>query len=302
MTDAAWIAVDWGTSRLRAWAMSGDGTMLAEASSDHGMSKLTRDGFEPALLELIAPWLGAGRTRVLACGMVGARQGWHEVGYTEVPAKPAGLVPVSVPAKDARLDVAILPGLSQSTPSDVMRGEETQIAGFLAQDPDFDGVLCLPGTHCKWVRISAEEVVSFQTAMTGELYHLLSTQSVIGHVLKGDGAEDEAVFLDAVSDMMSRPEALSQRLFAIRAEAVLQDLAPASARSRLTGLLIGAELAATRPYWLGQRVAVAGEPLLAALYGKALQAQGVAAEIHDAAPFTRAGLVAAFASVAETIT
>jgi len=72
----------------------------------------------------------------------------------------------------------ILPGLKQDKNPDVMRGEETQIAGFLAGNPDFDGVLCLPGTHTKWVHISAKEIVSFQTVMTGELFALLSQNSV----------------------------------------------------------------------------------------------------------------------------
>jgi 2-dehydro-3-deoxygalactonokinase len=89
--------------------------------------------------------------------------------------------------KDPRLRVSILPGLKQAVPPDVMRGEETQIAGFLAAAPGFDGVLCLPGTHAKWVQISAEEVVSFRTFMTGELFDLLSTQSVLRHSIAGEG-------------------------------------------------------------------------------------------------------------------
>ena len=265
------------------------------------MSQLAKDAFEPALLKLVDPWLGSGVVPVLACGMVGARQGWTEVGYVPVPAHPAQLEAAPVTSRDPRIKVWILPGLSQSAPADVMRGEETQIAGFLAQEPEFDGVLCLPGTHCKWVRISAQEVVSFQTAMTGELFHLVAHQSVIRHVLDGDGEEDAEAFLSAVSDMLSRPEALSQCLFAIRAEAVLHGLSGPSARSRLAGLLIGAELAATRAYWLGQRVAVAAEPLLAGMYARALAAQGVAVEALDAGPLTRAGLRAAYASLKDPV-
>lgn len=295
MTSVSWIAVDWGTSRLRCWAMSDSGETFAEQSSDDGMSRLSRSDFQPALLRLIEPWLSQQPTPVLACGMVGARQGWHEVGYVAVPAQPTFLRPTPVPGTDPRFRLSIIPGLSQQTPPDVMRGEETQIAGFLAQEPDFDGVLCLPGTHCKWVRISAAEVVSFQTAMTGELYHLISNHSVVGHVLEGDAPEDQSAFAEAVSDMMSKPEALSQRIFAIRAAAVLQDMPPQTARSTLTGLLIGAELAATRAYWLGQRVAIAAEPMLAEMYQRALALQGVTAEAMEANCLTRAGLVAAHA-------
>ncbi|RYH94878.1 MAG: 2-dehydro-3-deoxygalactonokinase, partial [Acetobacteraceae bacterium] len=174
----AWIAVDWGTSNLRAWAVSADGDVLAETSSEEGMGKLTRDGFEPALLRLIGPWLER-RPPIVACGMVGSRQGWCEAAYRTVPCTPLDRTAlVTAPVQDPRLNVAIAPGLKQLAPADVMRGEETQIAGALRLMPGYDGVMCLPGTHSKWVHISAGEVVSFQTFMTGEMFALLSEQSV----------------------------------------------------------------------------------------------------------------------------
>jgi 2-dehydro-3-deoxygalactonokinase len=289
-TYADWIAVDWGTTHLRAWAIGKDGSLRAKASSDAGMGRLARDEFEPALLDLVEDWLGSGPTPILACGMVGAKQGWQEAPYVAVPAKPAELVPMRVTAaQDRRLEVFVLPGLSQSNPPDVMRGEETQIAGFLAAEPGFDGVLCLPGTHTKWVHLSAGEVVSFQTAMTGEMFDLLSRQSVLRHTVGGDTLDPDA-FSDAVADTLSRPERLAQRLFSIRADATLNGTDAPVSRARLSGALIGAELAATRPYWLGQQVAVAGAPALADLYARALAAQGVAARTFDAAPLTLAGL------------
>jgi 2-dehydro-3-deoxygalactonokinase len=254
------------------------------------MGALKSDGFEPALLDLVQDWLGAGRTPVLACGMVGAKQGWQEAPYVRVPAKPADLVPMRASAvRDPRLSLSIVPGLSQSNPPDVMRGEETQIAGFLAKGPGFDGILCLPGTHTKWVHLSAGEVVSFQTCMTGEMFALLSGQSVLRHSVGGTALDPES-FATAVSDTLSRPERLAQRLFSIRADATLNGTGAAVARARLSGALIGAELAATRPYWLGQQVVVAGAPDLADLYVRALATQGTPARSLDAAPLTLAGL------------
>lgn len=297
--DADWIAVDWGTTRLRAWAMAADGTMRAEAVSGDGMGGLARDGFEPALLRLIEPWLGAHAIPVLACGMVGSRQGWAEAPYRAVPARPADLPPVAVPTRDGRIRVSVVPGLSQAAPPDVMRGEETQVAGFLAQSPGFDGVLCLPGTHTKWVRLSAGEVVSFQSFMTGELFDLLAAHSVLRHSVAAADI-DMTAFAEAVDDTLSRPERLAQRLFSIRAEGVLAGLAPAAARGRLSGLLIGAELAGARAFWLGQDVAVAGAPALARLYAAALASQGVGAHTLDADPLTRLGLAHARTRMRET--
>lgn len=293
MTD--WIAIDWGTSNLRVWLIGPDGAIRDQRASDQGMGGLDRDGFEPALLALIGDWLPADRvTPALACGMVGARQGWVEAPYAAVPCKPAQTGGIAAPVRDPRLALRILPGLYQTRPrADVMRGEETQVAGYLAAHPNFDGVICLPGTHTKWVHVSAGEVVSFQTVMTGELFALLTGQSVLRHSVQGDGW-DEAAFDAGVGDTLSRPAGLTGWLFELRAADLLRGQPAATARARLSGLLIGAELAGTKPYWLGQPVALIGDPALAALYARALQAQGVQTVAAEAQPMTLAGLAAAY--------
>ncbi len=296
-TYADWIAVDWGTSNMRAWAIR-DGVVLAKGASDKGMGALTPDTFEAALIEVIDPWLGQNRIPLVACGMVGAKQGWCEAPYAQVPCPPVGEGAVRPEVTDKRIDVAILPGLSQDNPADVMRGEETQIAGFLAKAPDFDGVLCLPGTHTKWVQVSAGEVVSFRTFMTGELFALLSRQSVLRHSV-GTGWDDQA-FETAVTEAMSRPEALANRLFTLRAEGLLHGLGSEAATARLSGLLIGSELAAARPYWLGQRIALIGAPSLSARYAAALALQGATVETADATECTLAGLTTAYVRLKES--
>ncbi len=288
-----WIAVDWGTSNLRAWAM-GEAGVLAAAASDQGMGSLTHEGFEPALLALIGDWLAPGRqTPVVACGMVGAKQGWREAPYRATPCAPVAATGLcAVPTRDPRLKMQIVPGLSQSRPADVMRGEETQIAGALALDPGFDGVICLPGTHSKWAHVSAGEVVSFQTFMTGEMFALLSAQSVLRHGIAPEG-HDPDTFDAAVTEAISRPERLAARLFSLRAEGLLTGLSPIAARSRLSGLLIGAELAGAKPYWLGQRLRLIGSEALVPNYARALAAQGVTAETLPATECTLAGLAVA---------
>ena len=294
--NADWIAVDWGTSNLRAWAVR-NGKAVAKATSDKGMGVLAPDAFESALLEVIEPWLGMGPMQVVASGMVGARQGWQEAPYATVPCAPTGTGAVRPDVSDPRLDVTILPGLAQDKPADVMRGEETQIAGYLAWDPGFDGIICLPGTHSKWVHVSTGEVVSFRTFMTGELFALLSTGSVLRHSV-GEGWDDTA-FTEAVDDAMGRPEAIAARLFALRAETLLADLGKGTATARLSGLLIGAELAAARAYWLGQRIVLVGEDRQVAHYAKALATLGAVAETADATQATLAGLAAAHARLQE---
>lgn len=140
--------------------MNSNGQVVVEAISDRGMGGLDRSGFEAALLELVADWLqDDSETIVIACGMVGARQGWIEVPYQQAPSRPVFSDRVGRPVTlDQRLSVIILPGIKQLEPADVMRGEETQISGLLLNQPDFDGVLCLPGTHTKWVKVRAGQI------------------------------------------------------------------------------------------------------------------------------------------------
>ena len=296
-----WIAVDWGTSNLRAWVMDAQSAPIACLKSDQGMGKLAPHEFEPALLNLITDHLPEARqTPVICCGMVGAAQGWSEAPYAAAPcsAPDAGQAQ-QVNADDPRLKVYILPGVKQMQPADVMRGEETQIAGFIAQNPNFDGVLCLPGTHTKWVHISAQEIVSFRTFMTGEIFALLAGQSVIRHSVDTQGW-DESSFMGAIDDVISRPQSLASELFSLRAAMLLHGSSAASSRARLSGLLLGLELAGARPYWLGQKVVLIGSDTMARHYHTALTNQGTDATIANGSALTLAGLTAAYRSLKET--
>ena len=290
MLKPDWIAVDWGTSNMGAWAMSASGSVLGEARSDRGMGRLRPDEFGDALREAIAGWDHTG-VPIIACGMVGAKQGWIEAPYAAVP---CAATPEGFTKPDAGdLDVHIIAGLKQAEPADVMRGEETQIAGFLAINKNWDGVICLPGTHTKWAHISADEVVSFQTYMTGDLFAAISGNTVLKHSVISDGWDNDA-FDTGVADAMARPERLTARLFSLRAEGLLNGMQNGTAKARLSGLLIGAELAGAKPYWLGQQIAVIGAGGLSALYVRALAAQSAPATQVKGDAITLAGLTAAY--------
>jgi 2-dehydro-3-deoxygalactonokinase len=138
------------------------------------------------------------------------------------------------------------------------------------------------------MQVSAGEIVSFQTFMTGELYALLSGQSVLRHSM-GDGWDD-AAFDAGVSDALSRPERVASQLFSLRAETLLHGQSGATSKARLSGLLIGMELAGSKPYWLGQPIKLIGAEALSALYARALSAQGITAESYDPTACTLAGL------------
>jgi len=288
-----WIAVDWGTSHVRAWAMGPGDTVLHEAASDRGMGRLAPEAFEPALLDLVGGWLGDAKVRIIVCGMAGARGGWAEAPYVHTPCAPPGPgQAVRALVHDPRLDVRILPGVAQMEPPDVMRGEETQIAGFLTVEPAFDGVLVLPGTHTKWVRISAGEIVGFRTFVTGESFALLAEQSVLRAIAGGE-AWDAAAFLGGVKDGHRDAASLTGQVFGIRAAHLLAPGPAGAARARLSGLLIGAELAAARGWWLGQDVVLLGEGPQARAYAAAQKEVGVMARVIPVKALTLKGLCAA---------
>ena len=291
LTQPDWLAADWGTSRLRIWGMRANGDVIGRQFGDCGMSRLAKSAFEAEFIKLANPFLSNDTTLdVICCGMAGSRQGGAEASYVKVPCHPPGIAhAVQVETADPRINVFILPGIKKNAPSDVMRGEETQIRGFMATNPDFDGVICLPGTHTKWVHVSAGEIVSFQTFMTGELFSLLSNASVLRHTVQSDGW-DKPAFLQAVDRSFSRPSAAAAQLFTLRAEALLHDPYENVARSQLSGILIGIELAAARPYWLGQNLAILGSHEIANAYQLALKAQGLDVVMAQSEEMTLAGL------------
>jgi len=300
MEKAEWFAVDWGTSNLRVWAMGAGGRVISQETSDKGMGVLRPDEFEPALLELIGDFLGEDPAEVLCCGMVGARQGWVEAPYAVVPRRPTGIDnTLEVQVNDPRIMVKILPGVMQKTPADVIRGEETQIAGFVAKNRDFTGTICLPGTHTKWVRIRRGEIVCFSTFMTGELFALTSQQSVLQHSVGGKEWSRTA-FEEAVFEVIHTPARFAQSLFGIRAEGLLGDPKPGVARARLSGLLIGLELAGSVAYWKDQDVVLIGAPELTALYARALDQVEVPNRAFSGDEMTLAGIKAAFKALKET--
>jgi 2-dehydro-3-deoxygalactonokinase len=289
-----WIAVDWGTTHLRAWALGNDNKILHHSTSEKGMGSLASNEFEPALLELIQTWLSPNQaTPIIACGMVGSRQGWQEAPYQTTPCTPLSSKKlVKINSQDDRLSVWIVPGIKQNKPADVMRGEETQTQGYLTRHPGFEGVMCLPGTHTKWVNISAGEIIHFQTFMTGEIFNLLSKYSILRHSI-GCAEWDESAFSEAVIETIACPQEISAKLFSLRAEGLINGLGADSARARLSGLLIGVELAATRELWCNQDTAIIGASKLAQIYANALSLMDKTVTLSNADEMVLSGLSAA---------
>lgn len=240
------IAVDWGTTNLRAFLMDQTGHIHAQRSSDRGMLTLDSSEFESVLRELLSDWLHPD-VPIYMAGMVGSRGGWQEVPYRVCPIQLDTLsehllwLSSSLPC-----DVAIVPGLQGigiSGHFDVMRGEETQLLGamdWLNENGQADQAVlcCLPGTHCKWVPLFQGKVTQFSTSFSGELFARLNNESsLVKGLPKSDKLNREAFQKGLVASQQAG--GILHHLFSVRSDYVCGDLPAEQVRDYLSGIVIG---------------------------------------------------------------
>ncbi|MEW9616383.1 2-dehydro-3-deoxygalactonokinase [Shinella sp. S4-D37] len=293
----AYVAVDWGTSSFRLWLIGTDGVVLAERRSGEGMTTAARTGFAEVLQSHLAAVSAPAGLPVLVCGMAGARQGWVEAGYLDTPAALADIPAAAVRVPGLPADIRILPGLAQrdAAAPDVMRGEETQLLGAAAELGDGDHLVCMPGTHSKWVRLSGGRVTGFSTFMTGELFEAIATHTILSHALADAGAiaGGNDAFRAAVARMVANPALATSQMFSVRAGSLIAGLSPVDAKARLSGTLIGLEIAGALSLVAeGTPVTLVVSGGLGALYEKALAAAGLSPVVVDADAAVRKGLAA----------
>jgi len=271
------LALDWGTTSLRAFLLAPDGTVLDRQRLALGILKVPDNDFAGVFRQIREYWPDARHLPALACGMIGSRQGWAEAPYCACPAGLAELAEAlhGVPGEDR---LWLVPGLSHrgadSLP-DVMRGEETQLMGL------GDGLHLLPGTHSKWARVGDGRVESFITCFTGELYGVLRDHSILGRLMAG--AEPDSGAFRRGLELADREPALLRQLFSVRSLPLNGELPPKAVASYLSGLLIGTEIStalACLPAPDGP-ITVAGEPGLTARYREALAYRGLETAVAD---------------------
>jgi 2-dehydro-3-deoxygalactonokinase len=268
------VAVDWGTSSLRAARIAADGAVQEERASAQGILAVPAGGFAQVLEQLCGEWLRDGAL-CLVSGMAGSRQGWQEAPYCPCPAGFAELARSLTWITPGR--TALVPGLSceQRGIPDVMRGEEVQVFGALSLLQARGGLFVLPGTHSKWVRVRGGVVQGFSTCMTGELYALLRQHSILARTMPDqDGPLDEPALRRGVAHAQEG-HSLLQTAFSARTLALFGRMETAALPSYLSGLVIGEELRALRQ-GAGDIVLI-GSAALTQRYAVALRALGVEA-------------------------
>lgn len=288
------IALDWGTTRARAFLIGADGAVLDRRSADSGIQSVPEGGF-PAAFEAIAGEFRRSHSDapIVLAGMVGSRNGWVEAPYVACPATPAAIAGAAMPVTlEDGAQALILPGLSCDEGAfDVMRGEETLIVG-LGLD---DGLVCLPGTHSKWALIESGRIARFASFMTGEIYGLLRQNSILSR-LAVDPVDDEATEGARLGFAAAgRAGGLLNAAFAGRTEVLAGRMAPGCVGPYLSALLIGQEIAgATALFGRPVRVQLVADGVMAQSYGAALAAAGLPFEITspEAAFIAGVGLLA----------
>ena len=266
MRNVIGAGIDWGSSNARAWSFDACGTIIRSNRLDIGLKDAQTQGFVECVARLVEP-LGLPKdTAILACGMIGAKDGLIEAPYAECPTDVTHLLKTPVATGLGRLFV--LSGASAKEPApDVMRGEETQICGAAALG--HEGVFCLPGTHSKWANVKNGTITGFHTYVTGELFAITRKHAVFGQLTK-DGKLNLSAFLSGLHAV--NKSSLLNGLFQARSRVLTDMISPSESTWFLSGYLIGQEILSANPN--RSFVTLIADGQLAQLYAKALKLVG----------------------------
>ncbi len=264
------ICVDWGSTNFRAFLIEGAGAVVERrARGEMGVMKSfagKSQGFDRFLAGEIDDWLARyPGAPILLCGAIGNREGWVETEYAEAPADLPALAQqirwlsgeesgVLSPRR-----IGISPGLSlcrEGGRCDMMRSEEVKSLGALLHLGRRGALICIPGTHCKWVRVEDSRIVDFDTVISGELYAQLAAGGSFAPLLRDNAAvadRDRAESFAAGLALAREGGSLFMDLWQVRSRTMVSSMPPACPQSFLSGILIGHEMRQARALYPGSR-------------------------------------------------
>lgn len=288
------IACDWGSTNLRIFLLDGEGKILGKKFARRGILNVRKDRFQDALQFTAGDWLKKyPELPVIMSGMIGSRQGWIEVPYQHCPCNLNQLADNLRVVEALGRHLWIVPGVDADSGKryDVMRGEETQIAGVVSQQQKPRQMLCLPGTHSKWAIIEDSIITRFTTYMTGELFTLLARYSILSRLLT-QKIHVEKIFIEGLNEAEQTDEWLAQ-IFQGRTKVLSRRLADTEVHSYLSGLLIGYEIKQGLKHYpevLQMPVGIVANERVARLYQIAFAKKNIHADIHDVDRVSTEGL------------
>lgn len=286
--EPRFVAVDWGTTRLRASLIGRDGAVLAREQSDTGVQSVPKGGFPQALQAACSRWFEAHPDLpVIMAGMVGSRNGWVEAPYLHCPCAASDLAGNLTAIEGFGREVLVVPGVDIRWPDDsydVMRGEETKVFGTGLED----GLVCMPGTHSKWVELAAGRMTRFSSFITGELYAAMSASFV---ARLAEAPDDPGSGESEAAAAARAGGGLTRALFQARTRVLAGDMSPRGVRPFLSRLLVETEVAGASELFGAPASVhlVAADPQLG-VYRRVLESRGIRVEVVEPAAATLAGL------------
>ena len=251
------ISVDWGTSNFRARLVSiPDLQILKEVKSSQGIKETfalwqkeggDREGFFLDFIkdqiknfdcQIQAPY------KIIISGMASSTIGMKELPYASLPFKSDGstLYVDNFEGRWFSEEISLISGVRSS--SDVIRGEEVQVVGLISEkDKQGTSVFILPGTHSKHVMSENGVVTDFRTYMTGEMFDVISKQTILKNsITAAPASENEWLSFDEGVNRATQGNSLLNDLFKIRAYDLFESKSKTENFYFLSGLLIGDEI------------------------------------------------------------
>ena len=293
MSSIELICGNWGTTTLRAFGVSAEGEIVTDIRTAPGIASLSPSEQEATWFETVQEW---GNVPHLICGMAGSNLGWLETGYVEMPVSTQSIADAVRWQPHGTGKVGIVPGLSGTGwagQAERMRGEETELIGWLERTGQKDAILCLPGTHTKWVTLKDGSVTRFNTALTGELFSLLKEASI----LKSDREQVHSISAfeaGARLGLSKRSTDTLHGLFAARSELISGGVKPHQTEAFLSGFLIARDVSGALETlkFEQETVYLIGEETLANRFAHVLTLAGVSSRYASSERCVAAGLFA----------
>ncbi len=292
MNIKKFISCDWGTSSFRLRLINaGTTTVLAETKSAQGIAAIyalwqqekNKDRFSFYLNILTGSILKLEEQygyslkgiTIIISGMASATIGMLELPYKSIPfhIKKTELEMHFIPASENCSHAIIIISGVRSV-NDVMRGEETILAGCSIADVHQPQLFIFPGTHSKHLTVQNGMITDIKTYMTGEVFELLANKSILAEsVEKANSTKtNNASFLKGIKE--SGDAGLLNNIFHVRINALFNNLNKKENYQYLSGLLIGEELKNIKASGYSPVTVVSNGPLLL-LYADALSALGL---------------------------
>ena len=258
------LSCDWGTTAFRLRLIDKNSLhIVAEHSNTNGIAAVFRQWqnspqnattrlafYQSFILESIKQWEKTSLPTlngvpIVLSGMASSTMGLMELPYRELP--------FSLDGSDLRIEkiaassifshpMTLVSGAKSVT--DVMRGEEIQLVGCAADTRLEAQVFIIPGTHSKHIFTRFDKAVSVATYMTGELFAVLSTHSILSNSIEKNGDFTEGshrrAFEVGVHDSLERNPL--NAFFQVRINTLFDKYTPSENYYYLSGLLIGLEL------------------------------------------------------------